>query len=138
MRSLVLSLLLLAIPRDTSWNDVVALTPGSAVRLRLDAGTIAGDFVSASADRIVVRIRRDDVSVDRTSVTRLERRITGSSRGRNMDIGLGLGLAAGLIRAAVTRDSGLGLAMGALPFMTIGTIAGAAWPAAIWETVYVK
>jgi hypothetical protein len=103
----------------------------------MKAGAVEGTFVAANADVLVIHLKKGNFTVDRTSIKRLDRRLAESNRGRNMDAGVGLGLAAGLVRGLFnTGENAVGRAMLTMPFMVLGAIGGATASAVKWETVY--
>jgi hypothetical protein len=138
MISALLALLLLAGPQDLAdWTAVRAIPEGAAIKLVMKGGTVEGAFVSANDTLLVIHLKKGNYAVDRASIKRLDRRLSGSNRGRNTDLGVGLGIVAGAIRGLFDRDAtGVGKTMDLMPFMLVGAIAGSTASAVRWETVY--
>jgi hypothetical protein len=138
MTALFVSILLLQAPQtDAGWDDVRAIPEGAAIKLVMKGGTVEGAFVAATDASLVIHLKKGNYAVDRASIKRLDRRLSGSNRGRNTDLGVGLGIVAGAIRGLFDRDAtGVGKTMDLMPFMLVGAIAGSTAPAVRWETVY--
>ncbi len=130
-----LALLLFAIPPSNAWAEVIALPAGTEIRMRIEAGTFEGTFVSATTRGITVRIGREEHAIIESSIRRIDRRLPGSNRARNIGRGLLVGAGIGALRILTRKDAG-GSLLFAGPFMLVGTVAGAASPEARWETVY--
>lgn len=141
MTAALLTLLFFAGPQKpdvaAAWNSVQALPAGTQIRLTMKAGDVQGTFVAANDDVLVIHLKRGNFSVDRAHVKRLDHRLQGSNRARNVSSGVGAGLALGLLRGTIdTGENGLGRAMLAMPFMLAGAISGATASAVKWEVVY--
>jgi hypothetical protein len=104
----------------------------------MKGGAVEGTFVAANADVLVIHLKKDNYTIDRTSIKRLDRRLAGSNRGKNIGRGLEIGFGAGLLRFAVACDGcgGSGGALVTIQSMLIGTLVGATSSATKWETVY--
>lgn len=110
-----------------------------------DKKTYAGQFKSADDDALVMTGSKGEQTFPRAMVSRLSVR-KPSHRGRNTLIGLGIGIAGGLILGAIAdaRCTGnciegnhaygkeVGTGLGAV----IGTIIGVALPTGGWREVY--
>ena len=144
MTALVLSALILLGPQDAlaagrEWRQVQALRPGDPIKVVMKAGVVEGKFVAANDDLLVIQLRKGNFTLDRASIKRLDQRLAGSNRGRNIVCGFAAGLGAGLVRGAFdTGENDLGRTMLTMPFMLVGTVVGATAPATRWETVYRK
>lgn len=88
---------------EPAWQDVIALAAGT-LKLVMRAGDVDGAFVAANADTLVVHSKKDNLSVDRASIKRLDRRLSDSNRGRNIGRGVGAGLVAGLLGSKFACD----------------------------------
>ncbi len=131
-------LLLSTLQVPDNWRDVQALVVGATVRVTIRGGDIEGTFVTATADELVVHRKRGNVSFDRVIIKRLDVRVPGSNRGRNIDRGSGIGFIAGLVRARINCDgcNAVGGSIIVVQSVLIGTLVGATASATKWETVY--
>src|ERR1051325_2068630 len=96
----VLSLLILAATLSAadrgSWDEVTPLPVGNPVRVTDKTGKeTKGNFVSASANAIVLSDKTSQVSIDRANVRRIETK--PGHRARNALIGAGIGLVVGVV-----------------------------------------
>jgi len=118
------------------------IAPEVTVRLKLNAGAVTGDFVSATPDTIVIRTGGRNVPIQRTSVRAVDQANGKSHRGRNVLIGLAAGAGAGLLRQKATCKGNMCMAEAAfvytVPLEIVGMVIGAAAPAHNWQTVYRK
>lgn len=141
MAALLLSALLLQVPPIAGgWADVIALAPNAAIRVKLEAGTVTGTFVSATPDTIVMRAGGRDVPINRASVKAIDRAQGKPHRARNVGIGVVAGAGAGLLVQKANCSGNTCMAEAAfvytVPLELIGAIAGAVAPAQSWRSVY--
>lgn len=141
INSILLTLILLggqSTAAAADWRQVQAIPQGTQIKLDLKAGPVEGAYVAANADVLVIHLRKGDFSVDRVNIKRLDQRLPGSNRMRNLKYGLSWGLAGGLLRSGVACDgcSMSGGSLVTLQSMLIGTIVGATSSSVKWETVY--
>ena len=129
--SIVLAGQLLAQTAQDSWGNLRQLQAGEKIEVvDMKLKSFKGTFLSFSEEVISVRVKQDDVVIERAKVLRVTDR-EHSKRGRNMILGLAIGAGAGAailaalpgegsssaeeaIRAAVVPiGAGAGLGMGA-------------------------
>ena len=137
---LLLSALLMQTPVGGGWTDVMALAPNASIRIRLDAGAVTGEFVSATPDTLIVCVNGRDVPIKRASIKAVDRAKGKSHRLRNTGIGFISGVGAGLLLQKAVCEGNNCMAEAAfvytVPLELIGAIAGAAAPAQSWQAVY--
>ena len=97
-RLTLLALLSCAIPLAAqSWEDLRGLKPGDAVKVQDKSGKEQrGAFRAVSADAISIASGNREVSIERLQVKRVQVR-SAARRWRNVAIGVGIGVAVGLI-----------------------------------------
>jgi len=69
MTSIAIALIMLTGPQvSPGWTHVTALRTGTEIRVELDAERLYGQFRSADADRLVLRVDGRDKAIDKTQV----------------------------------------------------------------------
>lgn len=120
------------IAASSDWAAVMSLPPGRAVVVSFSKQTAAGTLAAVSADQIVVKTNKGEVTAARADVKRVW--ITGHRRGRNVLIGSAIGAGAAIGPGLVFRTyynnevGGGGKALAAM--LAIGVGIGAALGAA--------
>jgi uncharacterized protein YfiM (DUF2279 family) len=121
------------------WSRVSSLSSGANVRVETSAGSVTGQFISATADAITLRLSARESTFSRANITKVQLRTGKSHRLRNAGIGFVAGLALGAVAYKATC-SGSCLAEGAVawtvPLELAGAITGAALPSGGWQTIY--
>lgn len=84
-------------PLLTDWNNVRELRPGAEVAVRTAAAPVEGKFVSASESILIVKESGKEQTIPRASVVEVSRRRPPRNRQLFTGIGVGLGLAGGLL-----------------------------------------
>lgn len=125
-----------------SWENVMKLEPGTQVLAVLsDKRTIHGPIRDVTDDSIVMSRGKMQETIVRNSVVRIAMRRKGH-RMRNTLIGLGVGAGAGLTVGGIYAQTCTGFlcGIGAVVFVPIGLVGGAAIGAALptggWQDVY--
>ncbi|TAK17579.1 MAG: hypothetical protein EPO35_02745 [Acidobacteria bacterium] len=140
MTGVFLSLFLLVGQTADAWSTVMALAPGRITRLDLDAGSVEGGFVSATADAITLTIKGRAETVARQRVKAVRVRSGPSHRRRNVLIGFGAGVGAGLLLQKATCSGNNCTAEAAfvytVPLELAGALTGALVPSQSWHVIY--
>jgi hypothetical protein len=143
MCRVLLALLTCAIPLPAqSWDALSSLKPGETVKI-LDSARREqkGSFRTVSADAISIATGTREVAIERTRVRRVQVK-SSSRRGRNVLIGVAVGLAVGLVAdqtigAYLRNESGESSGTRALTYIApIGLFGGIGAAAAGYRTVY--
>jgi len=129
----------------SNWNTVMALTPGTDVRITTGSLTFNGRIDRITDASIAVTSGKNQKMFTRQEVSRVSVRKPGH-RVRNALIGLGIGAGAGLgIGLGTTSCSGIGcIGSGAikvaapLALAFVGAAIGAVIPSGGWREVYKK
>ena len=112
---------------------------GVELRVQTAELTLRGEFVSADNTELRLKIQKDTaVTVGRSRVVKVERRIPGSNRAQNASYGLAAGFVVGLARMPLQCGQcppNALLLLAPLP-MLLGTVIGASRPAERWEVIY--
>ena len=104
------------------WGSVQLLNEGQKIQIqRFTTDPVAGKFLSATPDAVVVRQRSGDMTISRTDVREVKAR-RASRRLRNGAIGaaIGAGAAAGVTALAVRDDFDGGDGLGAAVTLVLG------------------
>ena len=97
MHRFLFALLACSIPLAAqSWEDLRGLKPGDRVKVRDTAGERTGTFRAVSADDIRIETGKNEVTIERARVRRVQVKST-SRRVRNVVIGAAIGVAVGVI-----------------------------------------
>jgi hypothetical protein len=142
----VFALAAAAQPPAQSWQDVKALTAGTAVRISAGSHTTSGQLQQVTDDSIVEESGKTQQSFRRQDVMRVSVK-KDAHRGRNALIGLGAGAAIGAITGAASHQDctgycpfyttrGQGAAIVAGAFAIVGTIVGTLIPTGGWHEIY--
>jgi hypothetical protein len=95
-------------PIRGSWEGIKAVPPGDEVAVRLRNGqTLKGKLVSVSDTALTIEQGQSATDVSRGDALKIHRMVTKSSKRATM-IGLGIGVAVGLIGSVVAAKSGGG------------------------------
>jgi len=117
-----------------SWDNLKTLRPGQKIEVvDMKLKSLKGTFVSFSEEAISLCVKDGEVAVQRADVLRVRDR-EHSKRGRNALLGLGTGLATGLVvGAALDTSEIMGGAQGTMKagLTPLGGAAGAAIGAAV-------
>jgi hypothetical protein len=148
-RSLVFVLIAFSIqlqaqePSEASWENLNQIQVGQMIEVvRTNLTFTNGPLLHITDEAIVLRVKDNDVDIQRGDVLRVSRLDTGK-RKRNMMIGLGVGVGAGVLIGAAAAspyfDEGTGFKPGAIILTTAGV--GAALGLALgahsgFQTVY--
>ena len=101
-----LPLLVSAQDARASWNNLKQLQAGEKIEVvDMKLKSFKGTFLSFSEEVISVRVKEDDVVIERAKVLRVTDR-EHSKRGRNMILGVAIGAGAGLA-AGILIDEGV-------------------------------
>lgn len=128
------------LPLPASWDDVQTIWPGEITRVETAQGRKTGEFVSATTDRITLRLAgRGDSAFARTEVRRVSVQ-TRSHRLRNTLIGAGVGAAVGVALYTTLgqwfRSEGAESGGFLVAPIAIGAAVGAVLPTGRMERVY--
>jgi hypothetical protein len=140
MIALLLSALLFqSAQAGTRWDEaVMALAPGSELRVGLGIESTTGVLTSVATNGIVIRVGGREIKIERANISSIERRGV-SHRKRNAAIGFALGLGAGFVLyAKKCNDSCMseGASFITAPLSAAGAAMGAIAPTRSWITVY--
>ncbi len=139
----ILSLVATAQVQTSNWDSVKTITPGAEVRVTVgNSKAVRGKLETVTEDNLVIRKSSATHSFPRTDIRSISLKEKGN-RVRNVLIGTGAGLAAGLgIGAAVANNcsgiacGGFRIAVGGLIGLGGGIIAGLELPSGKWREVY--
>jgi len=139
--SLLLAGHLSAQTRNNSWDSLKQLQVGQKIEVvDMNLRSLKGTFLSFSEEAISVRVRQDEVVIERANVLRVSDR-EHSKRGRNMALGLVIGGAAGAVALAVlpgegTSQAEIAVRAAVVPIGAgVGIAVGAALPRG-YRTIY--
>lgn len=133
MKKMMLAVLVLALAavsgfskgEQTSWESLKQVRAGEKIEVvEMSLKSTRGAFVSVSDEAIVLRVKGDNVTVERASVMRVTVRDT-SKRSRNMLLGAAIGAGAGLTLGLLANAPGSNEGNDN-PGMIAGVTAGAA------------
>ncbi len=97
MRFLVLLFVTVLQLGAQSWDSMSQLRPGDQIRVLEVAGTeYKGKFSAVTGEAIILRTAKNEVSVERSRVRRVQIR-SGGRRVRNLLIGAAIGVAVGVV-----------------------------------------
>ena len=128
----------------TDWSTVKALATGAEVRITTGSRTVRGRVLRTTDESLVLGTGKSQEMFPRLEVKRVLLR-GDSHRGRNSLIGLGAGVAAGLITGAAGHQDcggwfctsrGEDMAAGGIVFGGIGAAVGALIPSRSWLEIY--
>ncbi len=130
-------------PGEHSWENLQQVRVGQKIEVvDTNLKKLKGTFLSFSEEAVSLRVKKDEVGVQRPKVFRVSAR-EHSKRLRNTLIGLGIGAAAGAVVGAAAvagkpRQGGerrLSMVIGTLIGAGAGTVVGAAFPPG-YKTIY--
>jgi len=130
---------------NSNWSTIQALAPGTEVRVAATGKPVSGTVSSVTESAIVLSVDSRPQMFDKAQITSISTRKKGH-RARNAVIGMGVGLAAGLVIGAASTTSSQGQGWDALRGIAIGavggagavagTVVGAVWPTGGWHKIY--
>jgi hypothetical protein len=132
------------------WSNLAECPPQAQIRVGLlKGGDMRGSLEKVSADSLVVKTTKGELTLMRTNITRVQLKKPGR-RLRHTLIGLAVGAGGGLIVVAALHDAKAcsgwfcpgpdiehDVKLGATPVgAAIGVAIGAVWPSRGWTEVY--